>query len=606
LVTGLSYGGDHKVGVVALESVPPDIMHTVVISAVTAETGSEPMTPDPTTLTFTLVQAQFCTDFETLWIYNVNSPQPGNHPPYHQWSYQQSTTSWVAWDKEACSPYNGPDASALNAATRIVTATGPIELTFQHRYSWEQDTVNWDGGQVFIKVNDGDFTLLPTASFTAEGYNGSIGGSMSYTNTPDVRTGFVGKSTDYDLGTMVTSVATLGTLNVGDVVTVRFMASWDDGCAPAAPNWEITAVTIAGVGVPLAAPEQGKWAAWGTAHVATDDTGANRALHLTDPINGQQGSMVLSLGEPVTELKAHYRMLMGDGTVGQADGTSFSFGTDVADSIFGEGGSGSGVIITFNTWAGYFRGIRLTWRGQEIARVPYTPPQVFTAPAQWANVTVSLDSLGRLTYTHAGNVIFNNYQLPNFTPMTGNAKVGFGARTGGENEKNWIDDVCINDFVLGPVAATVTPASATVTEACGGPMLSAVATGSPPYFYQWSKDGVAIPGATSAFYTVPALASSTTPYVYSVQVSNLFSSASGGSSAITVDPGCGKITWTPAAPGYLTLNWAACCTRVQFTTDLLSGVWTTINATPPVTIPVPYNPGFPEMPPALFFRAAKP
>jgi hypothetical protein len=249
-------------------------------------------------------------------------------------------------------------------------------------------------------------------------------------------------------------------------------------------------------------------------------------------------------------------MLMGDGTVGQADGTSFCFGSDVADASFGEGGSGTGLIVRFNTYAGAFRGYILYWKGAELARVGYSPPEVFGHPAQWADVEIELNPAGQVSVKHAGNVIFDEYQLPNFTPITGNAKFGFGARTGGENQVCYIDDLSINDWTLGPVSGTVTPAVASLPEAFQA-TFTATAMGSPWHYYgQWYRNGEIIPGASGRTYTTPPITLANNGDSYTCLVSNDFSSVTTSAGVIAVLPdlvlmGCS----TKGDPDHLYVQW---------------------------------------------------
>jgi hypothetical protein len=134
-----------------------------------------------------------------------------------------------------------------------------------------------------------------------------------------------------------------------------------------------------------------------------------------------------------------------------------------------------------------------------------------------------------------------------------------------------------------------------------------VVTGSPPYTYQWSVDGAPIAGAIASTYTIPALPVAGSPHTYTATVNNLFSSAS-GDATVNVVAGCGPITITQAGPGLVTLNWASCC-RIQVATELKSNpadtVWMDVSATPPLTVPVPYNFGAGPIP-TLFLRAINP
>src|SRR5207245_4186117 len=104
----------------------------------------------------------------------------------------------------------------------------------------------------------------------------------------------------------------------------------------------------------------------------------------------------------------------------------------------------------------------------------------------------------------------------------------------GGSENAWIDDLCINDYTLGPIAVTVTPHTATLDE-CNGLTLNASVAGSPPQYYQWYKNGVAIVGANGSGYTTPPLLRADNGAVYKLVVSNLFSTGN-DSATIAVTP----------------------------------------------------------------------
>jgi len=75
------------------------------------------------------------------------------------------------------------------------------------------------------------------------------------------------------------------------------------------------------------------------------------------------------------------------------------------------------------------------------------------------------------------------------------------------------------------------PAAVTVNECSSVTLNSSMTTGSPPFYYQWYKNEVAIPGATGAAFTTPPLLRADNGTVYKLVVSNLFSS--GNDSVVT-------------------------------------------------------------------------
>jgi Ig-like domain-containing protein len=63
------------------------------------------------------------------------------------------------------------------------------------------------------------------------------------------------------------------------------------------------------------------------------------------------------------------------------------------------------------------------------------------------------------------------------------------------------------------------------------------AAGTPPLTYQWQKNGVDIPGATSSSYTTPATTSTDTGTIFRVVVSNTAGSVTSNSATLTVSTG---------------------------------------------------------------------
>lgn len=68
------------------------------------------------------------------------------------------------------------------------------------------------------------------------------------------------------------------------------------------------------------------------------------------------------------------------------------------------------------------------------------------------------------------------------------------------------------------------------------PTLGVVADGTGPYFYQWLKGGVPIPGATAASYTLPYVRQTDNNAQFSVVLSNNFSSVTSVAATLTVTP----------------------------------------------------------------------
>jgi hypothetical protein len=176
---------------------------------------------------------------------------------FSPWAYDSARGSWSCSGSNSCF---GPIGSALISPPITLTKEGGVELTFVHRYSFEgfnaSDGTAWDGGQVRYSVNGGPIISIPASSFTANGYQGSIQGSIDTNITASsgwLNAAFLGESTGYASGAYLTSVATLGYFNAGDVIQVEFITSWDDCSEGSIPNWEIDRVELAlGAAVPVA------------------------------------------------------------------------------------------------------------------------------------------------------------------------------------------------------------------------------------------------------------------------------------------------------------------------------------------------------------------
>jgi hypothetical protein len=61
---------------------------------------------------------------------------------------------------------------------------------------------------------------------------------------------------------------------------------------------------------------------------------------------------------------------------------------------------------------------------------------------QYANLVIRVNANGTLDLQYKGKAILNGLPLPGYTPIVG-GRFGLGARTGGENETHWVDNIAI-------------------------------------------------------------------------------------------------------------------------------------------------------------------
>jgi hypothetical protein len=203
------------------------------------------------------------------------------------------------------------------------------------------------------------------------------------------------------------------------------------------------------------------------------------ALHLTDAVNSQGGTIVVTNLDTgaVNGFTLHAKVLVGGGSTPPADGFSVVWGNDVpTEAVFGEDGAGSSLVLSFDI---YDNGnetppapsIDARWNGQLLATVKQSYQEIETGD-QWTDLGVRVEPDGTLDVQYKGKVLFNNLALPNFKPLTG-AAFGIAARTGGLNENQWIDDLQIATSTGG----TTTPPQLSITKGANGVTISWTGTG---------------------------------------------------------------------------------------------------------------------------------
>jgi hypothetical protein len=291
-----------------------------------------------------------------------------------------------------------------------------------------------------------------------------------------------------------------GTLTVVDIPTPAPTASFDftsaDGSAPAGTT------LIPG-------------AAGGYITYQDDGTGfAPGVLHLTDAQNDERAVFIvedLNAGAPVYGITAHFKLLIGGGTTPPADGFSFNFASDIPDSTDGnlEDGIGTGLTVGFDIYdndngGGEAPSIDVRYGGALIAQQK-VPISFIDTGDQFADVIIRLENDGTIDVVYKGIVVFSNLTVPGFSSITG-GRVALAARTGGANENIWVDDLAITTVTTaGDLHISTQPLNKYVIAGQSVTLSSAVndTTG---VTYQWSRNGTAIAGATSADYTFTAAA----------------------------------------------------------------------------------------------------
>ncbi len=180
-------------------------------------------------------------------------------------------------------------------------------------------------------------------------------------------------------------------------------------------------------------------------------------MKLTTADNGLSGSFYiedLNNGAAVSGFTATFNMRVGGGTTPPADGFSFIWANDVTEGTgFGEDGTGSGLVVGFDIYdngGGEAPSIDVRYGTALMASTLVTIDKIETGDG-FAPVAIHVDPAGTLDLFYNNRVIYYHLPLADYAPMAGGL-FAFGARTGGLNENQFVDD-----FKLATTTGTVTP-----------------------------------------------------------------------------------------------------------------------------------------------------
>jgi hypothetical protein len=175
--------------------------------------------------------------------FTVENTDPAPPGP---WVYDAANGQWSADGSEsACTV---PKNSKLHSPAYTVPETEEVTLDFSHRYSFEAD--RYDGGQVRISVNGGEFATVPGTNFIANGYTAT---SIQGNGVLNGQAAFNADSPGYATGSFITSSVILGSFKKGDTIVVEFVGAWDECSTASVPGWVIKNVKLAYGKAPRAA-----------------------------------------------------------------------------------------------------------------------------------------------------------------------------------------------------------------------------------------------------------------------------------------------------------------------------------------------------------------
>lgn len=261
----------------------------------------------------------------------------------------------------------------------------------------------------------------------------------------------------------------------------------------------------------------------------------NRALQLASPHRPGPGGLFtgpLASGHAVTNLSATFDVRMDAPTNGLASGFSFNLAEDLPPTACGVEGAGAGLTIVFDNHndappsePAEAPAIDVKWNGRRIGHQLLQ----FAGGGAFVPVRVDLKPDGRLDLRYGGVLVYSN--LPTgYVP--GPAQLSLSGGGAGASDTIWLDNLQITArtgapaFIAQPQPAQVQAGS--VAE------FAAHVDGTPPFSFQWHRNGQPIPGASGPTYTTPPTALPMSGNAYFVIVSNQLGSAQSASAVLTV------------------------------------------------------------------------
>jgi len=202
---------------------------------------------------------------------------------------------------------------------------------------------------------------------------------------------------------------------------------------------------------------------------ATGSYDGSGYMSLTEAVNDQQNLILLpdfDSGATVIGFKFRAKVRIGGGSGRPADGMSINFGDDPGGTV-GEEGTSTGISVNLDTWDndnGDGPAMDIKNNGVIVAhkrfagdgsKGPYCSPVEKdsagnpisletggpgAAAAVWEDLEITLSNCGTLSVKYKGIDIYKDI-VTGYVPRAG--RFSLGARTGGANDNQWIDNIGI-------------------------------------------------------------------------------------------------------------------------------------------------------------------
>jgi hypothetical protein len=263
-----------------------------------------------------------------------------------------------------------------------------------------------------------------------------------------------------------------------------------------------------------------------------------------------------------------------------AGATSASYTTPA--TVSGDNGSAFTVKVTNSAGNATSNAATLTVTAAAVAPTIATQPQ---------NQSVTVGAMATFTVVAAGTAPFSYQWSKNGMAISGATGasyttpatvIGDSGATFSVEVSNSAGSTMSNAATLTVTTTAVAPSITTqpqnqsVTVGATA-TFTVVASGTAPFSYQWSKNGTAISGATSASYTTPTTVSGDNGSTFSVTVSNTVGNATSNSATLTVSAVAPTITTQPQNQS-VTVGATATFTVVAAGTAPLSYQWSKTGA----------------------------
>jgi hypothetical protein len=418
--------------------------------------------------------------------------------------------------------------TAGQTATFSMTATGTATLTYQ----WAKN------GTAISGATAASYTTLATVA-------GDSGSSFTVTVTNSISNVTSNAATlTVNVPPSITTQPVSQTVTAGQTATFTVAAT---GSETLSYQWKKNGTTISGATT----------ASYTTPAAVAGDNGASFTVSVTDTVTSvTSNAAILTVNAPpsITTQPSNQTVNAGQtatfsmAATGTAtltyqwskNGTAISgataFSYTTPPTVAGDTGSSFAVTVTNSISSVTSNAATLTVN---------VPPSITTQPL---SQTVTAGQTATFTVTATGTGTFAYQWKKNGTSISGATSASYTtpATVAGDNGASFTVTVMGNAGNVTSSAATLTvnvspsitsqPASTSVT-AGQTATFSVTATGTATLTYQWTKNGIAITGATAASYTTPATTSSDNSTQFAVTVSNSAGNITSNVATLTVTAG---------------------------------------------------------------------